>query len=103
MAHRGHRWLSSGTNTGKLTNGVWKIIDNHIGQATVAKSIDPTLRYKELKDFLYSKTRLVCLTGAGISTQSGIPDYRGPQGSYKKGHKPMNHHDFVSTEASRQR
>lgn len=37
----------------------------------------------DLQDFIVNSNRLVCLTGAGISTSSGIPDYRGPNGSYR--------------------
>ena len=45
----------------------------------------------------------LALTGAGMSTDSGIPDYRGPRGSYSRGHKPMTHDEFLSTEANRKR
>merc|ERR1719150_2718371 len=47
--------------------------------------------------------RLVALTGAGCSTESGVPDYRSPQGSYSKGHKPMMHASFVREPVQRAR
>lgn len=56
-----------------------------------------------LLDFFRKSSYLVAITGAGTSTNSGIPDYRGPEGSYKKGHKPMAHQEFVNQELSRQR
>lgn len=31
------------------------------------------------------------MTGAGCSTESNIPDYRGPNGAYSTGFKPMTH------------
>eukprot|EP01041_Mallomonas_annulata_P004558 gene4558-9047_t len=56
-----------------------------------------------ISEFISKCQHLVCLGGAGVSTQSGIPDYRGPMGSYSKGHKPMMHSEFLSSELSRQR
>jgi NAD-dependent SIR2 family protein deacetylase len=45
---------------------------------------------------------VVVLSGAGISTESGIPDYRGETGSLRT-HTPMTYGDFVGSESGRQR
>ena len=60
--------------------------------------------YAELLSLCRSaSSRLVVLTGAGLSTESGIPDYRSPAGSYSKGHRPMTHDEFVGSHAARVR
>ena len=56
-----------------------------------------------LREFVVAHPKLCLLTGAGMSTESGIPDYRSPNGSYSKGHKPITWQQFSRTEASRQR
>ena len=55
-----------------------------------------------LDAFLANHRRLFVLTGAGISTASGIPDYRDRDGAWKQ-QKPMEYRDFVATAAARQR
>jgi len=44
----------------------------------------------------------VILSGAGVSTESGIPDYRGATGSLRR-HTPMTYDEFVGSADSRRR
>ncbi|MER8235332.1 NAD-dependent protein deacetylase [Streptomyces sp. NPDC094049] len=46
--------------------------------------------------------RVLVLSGAGISTESGIPDYRGAGGSLSR-HTPMTYQDFTASAGARRR
>lgn len=58
-----------------------------------------------LQDFVSQATRLFVISGAGLSTESGIPDYRSEGvGLYARtDRRPMQHVEFVRSAKSRQR
>lgn len=56
----------------------------------------------ELNAFMTRHPRLFVLSGAGISADSGIPDYRDHQGNWKRP-PPVDHRDFVTQHSCRQR
>lgn len=56
----------------------------------------------DLALFIGRARRLVVLTGAGCSTESGIPDYRDVDGEWKH-RRPVQFADFVGDEYVRQR
>jgi NAD-dependent deacetylase len=54
----------------------------------------------ELIKYLRAGKKILVFTGAGISTGSGIPDFRGPDGVWKR-RQPIYYHDFMRSEAAR--
>jgi NAD-dependent deacetylase len=54
----------------------------------------------ELKALLAASKRTVVFTGAGISTESGIPDFRSPGGIWTK-YQPIDFREFLSSEEAR--
>jgi len=57
---------------------------------------------EELQKFICQHPRLLVLTGAGISTDSGIPDYRDEKGAWKL-QQPMTYAEFTGSHYARQR
>ena len=55
---------------------------------------------KTFKKLIENSSNLVVFTGAGISTESGIPDFRSPTGIWKK-YQPIEFSDFLSSETVR--
>ncbi|MEZ5840653.1 MAG: Sir2 family NAD-dependent protein deacetylase [Hyphomicrobiales bacterium] len=55
---------------------------------------------RRLAEAIAGAARVVFFTGAGMSTESGIPDFRSPNG-YWATRKPIMFDDFVTSEAAR--
>lgn len=56
---------------------------------------------REVAALLRETGPALVLSGAGLSTESGIPDYRGPDGNRRV--TPMSHQEFTATSEARQR
>ena len=55
---------------------------------------------EQLKEMVAGASNVVAFTGAGISTECGIPDFRSPGGFWTK-NRPIDFREFVSDPASR--
>jgi len=61
---------------------------------------EKSAKRRDLAQILRSAERIVAFTGAGISTESGIPDFRSPGGVWSR-MKPILFQDFVNSEDKR--
>lgn len=60
----------------------------------------PAHALRHLAQHLTSCSRITILSGAGISTESGLSDYRSP-GKPKPPRPPVNHHEYITDEMVR--
>ncbi len=56
--------------------------------------------YTQLFSLIKDSENVVVFTGAGVSTDSGIPDFRGPSGFWKT-NQPIYFQDFIASEEAR--
>lgn len=68
-------------------------------QSTPLSNVDPGL-VELAVSLIRGASSVVAMTGAGISTESGIPDYRGPGGVWETG-KPPTIGDYLENIATR--
>ena len=69
-----------------------------------ARYTDGMAGVQEVRQWVDGSARIVVLTGAGISTESGIPDFRGPRGVWTRdpaAEKLSNIHHYLSDPAVR--
>lgn len=55
---------------------------------------------EKLSDLVGAASRIMVFTGAGVSTGSGISDFRGPKGVWKR-RKPVMYREFMRSEEAR--
>src|SRR5215208_1288334 len=55
---------------------------------------------RRLAELIAASEQIVAFTGAGVSTESGIPDFRSPGGVWDR-YGPINYRDFLRDPESR--
>ena len=97
VLHSSHRHLRAASSVST---------DYSNDETDILGTVEPsTPSYLELKpseyevealyNFFRDKKNVLVITGAGMSTSSGVPDYRGPLGSYKLGALVNNDFYFI--------
>ncbi len=66
----------------------------------MARGAEDNDEIRALGELVERSERVVALTGAGISTESGIPDFRSPGGLWSR-MKPITFQEFVASEEAR--
>ena len=59
--------------------------------------------FKALKQILEEKDEITFLSGAGLSTSAGLPDFRSDEDGFWKSNSPVNFKDFLSSEEYRKK
>ena len=80
--------------------GVCSGLYNRLEEVLVMQGNNPPEPVARLREMIMAARRIVVFTGAGISTESGIPDFRGPNGVWKT-QTPIDFNDFVASEEVR--
>mmetsp|Transcript_10828 Transcript_10828/g.15954 ORF Transcript_10828/g.15954 Transcript_10828/m.15954 type:complete len:369 (+) Transcript_10828:130-1236(+) len=86
-----------------LRNRAHNVIERPPDPQNLLSEIEQQGCVDQLLDWVSPKANILTITGAGLSTESGIPDYRGNRGSYHEGHKPMIHDQFIGSAEARKR
>ena len=85
----------------------WKVHDSSMRSFSDDPAAPPDDSLQELEslhqigEWVRASSRLVAFTGAGISTESGIPDYRGPNGVWAT--RDIPHIDKIRTDPQARR
>lgn len=71
-----------------------------IEPTSAAPPVTPDDAIAQLAALIADSESLVAFTGAGISTESGIPDFRSPGGIWNR-YKPIDYQSFLASEDAR--
>lgn len=86
----------------RLTSATPSTASSHASADTSTDPSGVAADIEDLRQFLSQHGRLFVLTGAGCSTESGIPDYRDVDGSWKR-QRPIEYRPFMTDPLTRAR